>query len=191
MSFSKDVWQKLSEVDVSDKVEKKQNLTYLSWAWAWGVLMELYPESEYEFLPDTEYDDKSLMVSVRVTVKEGEKSLSRQMWLPVLDYKNQAIKNPNAMNINTARMRCLTKCLAMFGLGHYIYAGEDLPNDKYNNVSIETITEEQAVNIQAALEGKGYPIDEFLKKAKVNKIDNIASARYESAMNHIENWSAK
>lgn len=123
MTTAKDIWQTLSKIDVSGKTEKKGNLTYLSWAWAWGTLMDHYPESQYFFDDDTVFSDGSVMVHVAVHIKEHVKT----MWLPVLNYKNQAIQNPSAMDINTARMRCLTKCLAMFGLGHYIYAGEDLP----------------------------------------------------------------
>jgi hypothetical protein len=59
------------------------------------------------------------------TVKIGD--YSRRMWLPVMDYKNKAVVNPDAFALNSAMMRCLVKCLALYGLGHYIYAGEDLP----------------------------------------------------------------
>jgi len=69
------------------------------------------------------YPDGS--ASVHVTVSIG--NLARSMWLPVMDYKNNAIANPSARQISDAKMRCLVKCIAMFGLGHYIYAGEDLP----------------------------------------------------------------
>lgn len=127
------VWDTLSAVDVSDKAEKKGNLTYLSWAWAWGKLMEHFPQSTYEFtlhekengtMSDVlEYADGS--VAVECTIRIGE--LSRTMWLPVMDYKNNAIPQPNSRQISDNKMRCLVKCIGMFGLGHYIYAGEDLP----------------------------------------------------------------
>jgi hypothetical protein len=65
-------------------------------------------------------------VRMEVTI-EG---LSHTMWLYVMDFKNKAVPHPNAQQINTARMRCLVKCLAMFGLGHYIYAGESIPNEE-------------------------------------------------------------
>lgn len=123
MATAKEIWKTLSAIDVSGKTEKKGNLTYLSWAWAWGTLMDNFPSSFYEFKEDTVYPDGSVMVHVSVQVCGIEKT----MWLPVLDHRNKVITNPTAWDINTARMRCLTKCLAMFGLGHYIYAGEDLP----------------------------------------------------------------
>ena len=120
------IWKTLSAVDVSDHIEKKGNLSYLSWAWAWGVLMEKYPESEYEFAEPIYYSDGTCEVWVSVTISEK----TRKMWLPVMDYRNKSIPNPTSRDISDARMRCLVKCLAMFGLGHYIYAGEDLPEIK-------------------------------------------------------------
>lgn len=117
------VWKTLSAIDCSDRVEKKNGLSYLSWAWAWGILMEHYPEATYQFLNE-EWDNQG-HATVWVSVKIGE--LDRMMWLPVMDYKNKAIPNPDTRAVSDTRMRCLTKCLAMYGLGHYIYAGEDLP----------------------------------------------------------------
>ena len=117
------VWQTLSAIDCSEKAEKKNGLTYLSWAWAWGILMEHYPEATYQFLNE-EWDSEG-RATVWCKVAIGE--LERLMWLPVMDYKNKAIVKPDTRAVSDTRMRCLTKCLAMYGLGHYIYAGEDLP----------------------------------------------------------------
>ena len=119
----REIWETLSKVDCSKHVEKKNGLSYLSWAWAWGVLMEYYPEATFEFGEPSIMPDGTMMVFCTVTIGEN----SRRMWLPVMDYKNKAIVNPDAFALNTAMMRCLVKCLALFGLGHYIYAGEDLP----------------------------------------------------------------
>ena len=129
----KEVWETLSKVDCSEHIEKKMNLSYLSWAWAWGVLMEHYADAQLTFQAFTDqdgimrdamfYPDGS--ASVHVTVSIGD--LARSMWLPVMDYKNNAISNPSARQISDAKMRCLVKAIALFGLGHYIYAGEDLP----------------------------------------------------------------
>lgn len=118
------VWKTLSAIDCSEKAEKKNGLTYLSWAWAWGILMEHYPEATYQFLNE-EWDSEG-RATVWCGVKIGE--LDRLMWLPVMDYKNKAIVKPDTRAVSDTRMRCLTKCLAMYGLGHYIYAGEDLPS---------------------------------------------------------------
>lgn len=124
-------WDLLSKINVNDKTETKGSgkfaLTYLSWAWAWGVLMEHFPESVYEIHQDRILPDESVMVSVTLTIKDGDEQFSRFMWLPVMDHLNKSIKNPTATDINKAIMRCLAKTIAMCGLGHYIYAGEDLP----------------------------------------------------------------
>lgn len=130
-SLQRRAWDLLSAINVNDKTETKGTgkyaLTYLSWAWAWGVLMEYFPESIYEIHQDKILPDDSVMVSVTLTIKDGDEQFSRFMWLPVMDCLNRSIKNPTATDINKATMRCLAKSIAMCGLGHYIYAGEDLP----------------------------------------------------------------
>jgi len=131
MNNKKTVFEVLSAVDVSARVQKKGKLTYLSWAWAWGEVAKRYPDANYEVYrnPDTNlpYDfveGSGYMAYTTVTI-EG-KSLS--MWLPVIDYNNKSIlSNATTFDVNKTLMRCLTKNLAMHGLGHYIYAGEDLP----------------------------------------------------------------
>lgn len=117
-----EIWQTLSKVDVSKHVEKKNGLSYLSWAWAWGVLMEHYPQVEYKFNDHETHPDGTVTVHVFMNIGQ----CYRSMWLPVMDYKNHAIKNPDARKISDTRMRCLVKCISMFGLGHAIYAGEDV-----------------------------------------------------------------
>jgi hypothetical protein len=126
MSDMKTIWETLSKADVSPHVEKKGRMNYLSWAWAWGYLMEHYPDATYEIHPPTLYGiDDSVEVSVTVTIN----GMSRFMWLPVMDNRNNAIQKPSSRDISDARMRCLVKCLAMFGLGHFLYAGEDIPSE--------------------------------------------------------------
>ena len=133
------IWKVLSKVDVGEHTKTigggKFKLSYLSWAWAWGVVMEHFPHSEYSF---TEFDNGSDVryysdgtCAVECTITIG--ALSRSMWLPVMDNRHKAVSSPNALQISNAKMRCLTKCLAMWGLGHYIYAGEDLPSDYADN----------------------------------------------------------
>jgi hypothetical protein len=121
----KEVWDTLSKVDVSEHIETKMGLSYLSWAWAWGTLMKYYPEAEYLFDEEKFYPDGSCRVECSVFIRGCE----RKMWLPVMDNRNNAISNPNSRQISDAKMRCLVKNVSMFGLGHYIYAGEDTPED--------------------------------------------------------------
>lgn len=129
MNLYKQIWDELSVIDVSAHIEKKGNLSYLSWAWAYGTLMKYYPHNTYSFAHET-FPDDTMMVECMLTIQDGEEMAMRSMWLPVLDFKNKPIANPNAFQINSTRMRCLVKCISMFGLGHYIYAGEDLPTGK-------------------------------------------------------------
>ena len=127
----KSVWDNLNKIDLSSQTDKKMNLTYLSWTWAWGVLMENYPEATYDFYqaddgtPFCKYPNGTAEVRCRVQIGE----LQREMSLAVMDNRNNSIAEPSSTDVNNAKMRCLVKCLAMFGLGHYIYAGEDLPQD--------------------------------------------------------------
>lgn len=125
---------KLLSINVSDHTEKKNGLTYLSWAWAWAEVLKIDPKAtweahEFNGLPAAFLPDESAMVKVSVTIEEHTKSC----WLPVMDHRNKAIKGPDAFAINTAIVRCLTKCVSMHGLGLYIYAGEDLPEGPEND----------------------------------------------------------
>ncbi|MBQ4269104.1 MAG: DUF1071 domain-containing protein [Clostridia bacterium] len=115
-------------VNVNDKTEKKGNLTYLSWAFAWAEFKKLYPNATYkvdQFGGAFCSGNEKTGFMVRTEVTAGEQTY--EMWLPVMDGRNNAILSPKMTEINKASMRCLTKNLAMFGLGLYIYAGEDLP----------------------------------------------------------------
>lgn len=146
--MQKSVFDSLNAINVNDKVEKKKDLTYLSWAWAWAEVKKVYPSASYNviFDPTTQrpyfYDENlGYMVMTSVTI-DGQ---TLEMWLPVMDGANQAMKKDSyeystrygvktvdaatMFDVNKTLMRCLVKNLAMFGLGLYIYAGEDLPED--------------------------------------------------------------
>lgn len=125
----------LLKINVNDHTEKKNGLTYLSWAWAWAEVLKIDPQatwyaSEYgpqgSEVPYMQLPDGSCMVRVHVTIKGHIKSCL----LPVMDHRNKAIKAPDAFAVNTAVMRCLAKAISMHGLGLYIYAGEDLPENE-------------------------------------------------------------
>ncbi len=126
-NFAKESWETLSAINVNEHTKKKGRLTYLSWVWAWQTLMDNYPESTYKWLKPVYELDQTMTVGVKVTLKKGDDSLSRVMLLPVMNNINKAIPKPNAFDINNARMRCFAKAISMFGLGGYIYAGEDIP----------------------------------------------------------------
>lgn len=134
------VFEKLSSINVNDRVEKKKDLSYLSWAWAWSETKKACPDATYK-IGETEYDPAlGFMCHTTVTI-EGE---TLEMWLPVMDGANKSMKKESytystrfgdktvdaatTFDINKTIMRCLVKNLAMFGLGIYIYAGEDMPD---------------------------------------------------------------
>lgn len=178
--LAKKIWDTLSRVDVSAHVEKKGNLSYLSWAWAWGVLMKHFPDVDYEF--DVEkFDDETVEVRVAVAIKEDGQQVVRHMWLPVMNHRNQAIKNPTAFDINTSKMRCLTKCLAMYGLGHYIYAGEDLPE-----ASNETIDGDQYKVIVDLIEKTNSDLEKFLKAFNIESIEAMPQKVFQKALTALQ-----
>jgi hypothetical protein len=126
----KDIYQTLSKLDLSKHLEKKMGLTYLSWANAWDVMMTHFPTAQFAIEEPVRFDDGSMEVWTKVMIEGHE----RVMWLPVMDHRNQAIKIPSSRQVSDARMRCLVKNLAMFGLGLYVYQGEDLPRQEVKQV---------------------------------------------------------
>ena len=140
-------FQELYSLNVNKYVEKKQGLSYLSWSYAWAEFKKVYPDATYEIKKDEQgrcyFGDPDIGYMVYTTVTAG--GLTYEMWLPVMDTANKSMKLNaytystrsgeksveaiSAFDINKTVMRCLVKNLAMFGLGLYIYAGEDLPED--------------------------------------------------------------
>ena len=125
----KELIAKLLATNVNGHLEKKNGLSYLSWAWAWAEALKADADATYKV---EMFDGKCFMdingtAMVFVTVTMFKKPMTCQ--LPVMDYRNKAIPNPDAFAVNTAIMRCMTKALALHGLSLYIYAGEDLPEE--------------------------------------------------------------
>jgi hypothetical protein len=123
----------LLKINVNDHTEKKNGLTYLSWAWAWAEALKADPAATFE-VKSFNYDGATLpfmamngTAMVWVTVTMFGKPMT--CFLPVMDHRNKPIANPDSFQVNTAIMRCMVKGLALHGLGLYIYAGEDLPDD--------------------------------------------------------------
>ena len=172
MSFQKTVWQTLSAIDCSKKIEKKGGLSYLSWAWAWAELMEHFPASSYKVLEPTVHSDGTYTVNISLTVSDGAKASDRTMWLPVMDHRNHAIANPSARQISDTTMRCLVKCIAMFGLGLYIYAGEDIPTAAAQAAERQ-IKIEQIKQISDLIDKTGTDKDKVLKAYKVDSIEKL------------------
>jgi hypothetical protein len=160
------VFETLNKINVNDKTEQKNGLTYLSWAWAWGEAKKNYPEATYTIYENNEgwnyfTDGRTCWVKTGVTI-EG---LEHIEYLPVMDYRNKSItvENVTSFDVNKAIQRSLTKALARHGLGLYIYAGEDLPDGeeepKIDKKMIELVCELS----QKYAEIKNGNADELLK----------------------------
>lgn len=145
-------FEEVYAINVSDKIEKKGNLSYLSWCYAWAEFKKVYPEATYRVNPfDGTYctGNEKMGYMVQTQVTAGEQTY--EMWLPVMDMRNNSILQPKMTEVNKAIMRCLTKNLAMFGLGLYIYAGEDLPESEENaNDGGKSLTDGQNKSVNGA-----------------------------------------
>ena len=169
------IFERLNSINVNEKVEQKNGLTYLSWAWAWAEVKKLYPEANYTIYENTlpngyvvNYftDGKTSYVKTGVTIN----GLEHIEELPVMDFRNKSIllDNMTSFDVNKAIQRSLTKALARHGLGLYIYAGEDLPEEeqkedqKISKVQVEAlydVIKNKAVEkdeVLATLQNKGY-----------------------------------
>lgn len=157
MNENKSVFETLFEINVNDHIEKKKDLTYLSWPYAWAEVKKKYPSATYKIhlfgekqLPYVFDEGTGYMVFTDVTIND----LTHTMWLPVMDSANKTMKSTSytyntkfkkdilveaatMFDVNKAIMRCLVKNLAMFGLGLYIYSGEDLPEVETEKISIK------------------------------------------------------
>ena len=153
-------FERMAAVNVSEKVEKKNGFSYLSWAWAWDQLMRLDPDASYDY-PDPKTFGETMMVYCTVTAF----GKPRTAHLPVMNYKNQPIPNPNAFEVNTAMQRCFVKAIALHGLGLYIYAGEDVPQT--DNSVAEAIIKADVKPLSG--------VKEQLKPEQVKKVDAVAS----------------
>ena len=157
MNKNRSVFETLFEINVNDHIEKKKDLTYLSWPYAWAEVKKKYPSAIYKIhlfgekqLPYVFDENTGYMVFTSVTIED----LTHTMWLPVMDSANKAMKSKpynydtkfkkdipveaaTMFDVNKTIMRCLVKNLAMFGLGLYIYSGEDLPEIETEKISIK------------------------------------------------------
>jgi hypothetical protein len=129
---TKSVYEVLSKINVNDKTETKNGLTYLSWAWAWGVLKQNYPSASYTIYENKDgwnyhTDGKTAWVKTGVTVE----NIEHIEYLPIMDFRNKSIplEQVTSFDVNKAIQRSLTKAISRQGLALYVFAGEDLPED--------------------------------------------------------------
>lgn len=191
----KNYFEELNSINVSDKIEKKNGLPYLSWAFAWSEIKKRYPnvkknvvKNEQGWLYHT--DGKTCWVEVSVVINDIEEV----EYLPVMDYKNQAIplERVTSMNVNTTIQRALTKAIARHGLGLYIYAGEDLSQEEkeWQDKEMEELVREKKEaheKKKAKAENKSKEIQQsMLDCGSVAEIDKILEEE-KVAMDYLEN----
>ena len=143
-------YKELRQIDVSKYTEKKNGLTYLSWAWAVDQLLLVDPKAQWFYPEFQRWGNGSVMVFCTVVAND----IARTAQLPVMDYRNKPIAEPDSFAVNTAMQRCLAKAIALHGIGLYIYNGEDLPPDvepeqppKVNNIPAPDKAVEKAKTI--------------------------------------------
>ena len=129
-------YERAAAINVNQHIEKKNRLSYLSWAWAVDQLLQLDGNATWEYKEPAMFGE-TMMVFCTVTAF----GKSRTAQLPVMNHRNQAIANPDAFAVNTAMQRCLAKAISLHGIGLYIYAGEDLPEE-------ETKTKESELKVK-------------------------------------------
>lgn len=201
-------FEKLYQINVNDKTEEKNGLTYLSWAYAIAEFKKVHPNMTYEVkkfengLPYVYDENTGYMVFTSITVD----GLTHEMWLPVMDGNNKAMKNKpytvktkykeftvqsaTMFDINKTIMRCLVKNMAMFGLGLYIYSGEDLPEDMRSDD--EKIAEIKKLIQQTNTDTKKYLYSMGVKfKRELKSVDEMRGDELDFALNKIREKANK
>lgn len=202
MEKNKNMFSILNSINVNEHVEKKDGLSYLTWSWAWATLKEIYPDATYEIVKfdgKPYYEDNSGAMCYTSVTAGG---LTHEMWLPVMDGKNKAMKREpykyttkygektvdafSMFDVNKTLMRCLVKNLAMFGLGLYIYSGEDLPAPVAEEIVY--LTQDQVLDIEKLLAETNTDRNKFIAFMKANSIETI---NYDKAIRSLNNKKQK
>lgn len=167
----KNYFQTLNEINVNGKTEKKNGLTYLSWAWAWGEVKKLHPDATYTIYENEQgwnyhTDGRTAWVKTGVTVN----GIEHIEYLPVMDHRNRsiALENINSFDVNKTIQRSLTKAVARHGLGLYIYAGEDLPESDANEEPPKCELCGHFLTPYKGLDGKNHGISELVELSRKN-----------------------
>lgn len=167
----------LNKIDVSGKTEKKNGLTYLSWSWAWGELKKKHPDATYTVYENPEglfyhTDGRTCWVKTGVTVN----GIEHIEYLPVMNHRNQSIPldQVTSMDVNKAIQRSLTKAIARHGIGLYIYAGEDLPEESAPPVETKDVTRFICTSCGEIIKPVSYKGEEY----PVRRIAHISTETY-------------
>ena len=200
--MTENYFTRLNALNVGDKIEKKNGLSYLSWAWAWGEVKKLHPDAQYRIYENADgwnyhTDGRTCWVKTGVTVA----GIEHIEYLPVMDNRNKSIlaENVTSFDVNKAIQRSLTKALARHGLGLYIYAGEDLPEDaqkvakeEERKVKEAKIDEIKQASLLGEIKRTGWTVEGMLDwlssktETPVNSIKDITLAQYVGVMQRLE-----
>ena len=192
----------LNALNVGDKIEKKNGLSYLSWAWAWGEVKKLHPDAQYRIYENADgwnyhTDGRTCWVKTGVTVA----GIEHIEYLPVMNNRNKSIpvEEVTSFDVNKAIQRSLTKALARHGLGLYIYAGEDLPEDaqkaakeEERKANASKIDEIKQASLLGEIKRTGWTVEGMLdwlsskSETPVNNIRDITLAQYVGVMQRLE-----
>lgn len=206
MKGKNSVFDDLFNINVGDHIEKKNGLSYISWPYAWAEIKKKYPSASYQVklfgenqLPYIYDKDTGYMVFTSVTIND----LTHEMWLPVMDNANKAMKSKaytydskykknniveaaTMFDINKAIMRCLVKNISMFGLGLYIYAGEDLPE-----IESEKISFNDAKNLKKVINGfenSEKLLKNILANYKIKTLEELNPKQYSEILQKLSAW---
>lgn len=225
--MNKEIFEELYHLNVNDYTEDKNGLTYLTWSYAWAEVKKRYPNATYEIekfennLPYVYDENVGYMVFTKVTIDD----VTHEMWLPVMDganksmkrepykykvkvyqygkwtgeYAEKVVESADMFDINKTIMRCLVKNLAMFGLGLYIYAGEDLPEQQEKDlgellkgveVEKDNITTTQIQALEKSINNNKIAkdqVDLILEKYGYKTIDEIKKDDYKPIVDELKN----
>ena len=209
MNKKNSIFETLFSINVGNHIEKKNGLSYLSWPYAWAEVKKRFPDATYSVklfgennLPYVYDENTGYMVFTNVTIN----NLTHDMWLPVMDNfnksmkyvkytyssnyrKNACVEAASMFDINKAIMRCLVKNLAMFGLGLYIYSGEDLPeneSEKISNLHVKSLKK-----LIENFENSDRLLENILKNYSVDKLENISEKQYLEILQKLNEWESK
>lgn len=181
----------LNEINVNDHVEKKNGLTYLSWAWAWQVFKTNFPDSYYTVYENEHgwnyfTDGKTCWVKTGVTLVDGDYHLELIEYLPIMDFRNASISvdKLTSFDVNKSIQRSLTKAIARHGLGCYIYAGEDIPNESDETKQRKQETESQISLLLMQIQPLMDKIASGMSKEEKIAFANTHIVPYTSNMNY-------
>ena len=205
----KSIFETLFNINVGEHIEKKNGLSYLSWPFAWSEIKKIFPDANYKVklfgennLPYVYDESTGYMVFTSVTIND----LMHEMWLPVMDNSNKSMKSvkytydtnyrknvpvePASMfDINKAIMRCLVKNLSMFGLGLYIYAGEDLPEKDSEKILPSDV--KSLKKIISEFENSEKLQSNILKNYGVKNMEELNTKQFAEILEKLNNWKNK